>query len=37
VYGHLPPARIAMRPWFNDRQLRRIAEGAQAETVQATG
>jgi type IV secretion system protein VirD4 len=37
VYGHLPPARIAMRPWFNDPQLRRIAEGAQAETVQATG
>jgi type IV secretion system protein VirD4 len=27
VYGHLPPARISLRPWFRDRRLRRIAEG----------
>ena len=25
VYGHLPPARIALRPWFKERQLRRLA------------
>ncbi|MDQ3379520.1 MAG: type IV secretory system conjugative DNA transfer family protein [Actinomycetota bacterium] len=25
VYGHLAPARIALRPWFKDRQLRRLA------------
>lgn len=25
VYGHLAPARIALRPWFQDRQLRRSA------------
>ena len=24
VYGHLPPARIALRPWFKDRQLRAL-------------
>jgi len=28
VYGHLPPARIALRPWFADRHLRALAEGA---------
>ena len=32
VYGHLPPARIALRPWFKDRRLRKIASGA-AEPV----
>lgn len=37
VYGHLPPARITMRPWFNEPQLRRIVKGAQAHTVQAGG
>jgi type IV secretion system protein VirD4 len=37
VYGHLPPARITMRPWFNEPQLRRVVEAAQAETVQAGG
>jgi type IV secretion system protein VirD4 len=26
VYGHLPPARLALRPWFRDRALRRLAE-----------
>ena len=25
VYGHLAPARIALRPWFKDRQLRHLA------------
>ena len=25
VYGHLAPTRIALRPWFKDRQLRRLA------------
>jgi type IV secretion system protein VirD4 len=25
VYGHLAPARITLRPWFKERQLRRIA------------
>jgi type IV secretion system protein VirD4 len=35
VYGHLPPARIAMRPWFKDPQLRGTARGANAESVHA--
>ena len=25
VYGHLAPTRIALRPWFKDRRLRRLA------------
>src|SRR6185312_470299 len=25
VYGHLAPARLALRPWFKDRHLRRVA------------
>ena len=25
VYGHLAPARIALRPWFKDRRLRQLA------------
>ena len=25
IYGHLPPARIRLRPWFEDRRLRRKA------------
>jgi type IV secretion system protein VirD4 len=38
VYGHLPPARIAMRPWFNDPQLQRAAAaGLRPEPVQAGG
>lgn len=37
VYGHLPPARIAMRPWFKDPQLRRAASGASSGAVQAEG
>ena len=27
VYGHLPPARLALRPWFKDRELRSRAAG----------
>jgi type IV secretory pathway TraG/TraD family ATPase VirD4 len=27
VYGHLAPARIRLRPWFKDRQLRKLATG----------
>ena len=23
IYGHLPPARLALRPWYRDRELRR--------------
>ena len=37
VYGHLPPARIALRPWFKDPQLRRAASGASRGAVQAEG
>jgi type IV secretion system protein VirD4 len=37
VYGHLPPARVTMRPWFDEPQLRRVVEAAQTETVQAGG
>jgi type IV secretion system protein VirD4 len=38
VYGHLPPTKIAMRPWFKDRRLRRAANsGEQSEAVQAAG
>jgi len=25
IYGHLPPAHLQLRPWFNDRELRRLA------------
>jgi type IV secretion system protein VirD4 len=35
VYGHLPPARIAMRPWFNEPELRHTAERAEPQAVQA--
>ncbi len=28
VYGHLPPARLELRPWFADRELSRRAGGA---------
>jgi type IV secretion system protein VirD4 len=28
VYGHLPPARLTLRPWFKDKRLRKIAIGA---------
>ena len=36
VYGHLPPARITLRPWFRDPRLRKIASGA-AEPVGVAG
>ena len=26
VYGHLPPARLQLRPWFADRMLKRLAD-----------
>jgi type IV secretion system protein VirD4 len=29
IYGHLPPARLSLRPWFDDRQLTRRSEGRQ--------
>jgi type IV secretion system protein VirD4 len=32
VYGHLPPARIALRPWFKDRRLRRLARRGRIRT-----
>lgn len=28
IYGHLPPARLTLRPWFEDRHLRRLAAAA---------
>jgi type IV secretion system protein VirD4 len=37
VYGHLPPVRIALRPWFRDRRLRKIAAGVVAEPVGVAG
>lgn len=27
IYGHLPPARLRLRPWFEDGRLRDLAEG----------
>jgi type IV secretion system protein VirD4 len=27
IYGHLPPAKVRLRPWYRDRRLRRVAEG----------
>ncbi len=33
VYGHLPPARLRLRPYFADRALRRRAPPARAPTV----
>lgn len=32
IYGHLPPARITLRPWFKDRHLRRLAGGTRLRT-----
>ena len=28
VYGHLPPAKLALRPWFRESSLRRLTEEA---------
>jgi type IV secretion system protein VirD4 len=33
VYGHLPPARIHLRPWYADRTLRRRAQVLEAESA----
>ncbi len=30
VYGHLPPARLSLRPWYRDRALRRAATTAES-------
>ncbi|HEY8083325.1 MAG TPA: type IV secretory system conjugative DNA transfer family protein [Solirubrobacterales bacterium] len=30
VYGHLPAARLSLRPWFADRDLRELVEGGPA-------
>jgi type IV secretion system protein VirD4 len=35
VYGHLPPARIALRPWFKERRLRRLARRGSFRTEAA--
>jgi len=31
VYGHLPPARVSLRPWYEDASLVKLAEGAEDE------
>ena len=31
IYGHLPPVRLQLRPWYADRRLRRRASAEQAE------
>ena len=31
VYGHLPPARLSLRPWFEDSELKALAEGRSDE------
>jgi len=35
VYGHLAPARIALRPWFADRRLRELAHARGSQFVEA--
>ncbi len=35
VYGHLPPARITLRPWFKDRHLRQLATQSRVRTKAA--
>jgi type IV secretion system protein VirD4 len=30
VYGHLPAARLSLRPWFEDRHLRELVEGGRS-------
>ena len=38
VYGHLPPARLVLRPWFADRRLtRRASPAAASETAAGAG
>jgi type IV secretion system protein VirD4 len=36
IYGHLPPARLGLRPWYRCRELRRRVELTRAEPVRAT-
>lgn len=33
VYGHLPPARITLRPWFEDRRLRALTRARSGQLV----
>jgi type IV secretion system protein VirD4 len=33
VYGHLPPARLKLRPWFKNRRLRKQAGGDRANVT----
>jgi len=35
IYGHIPPAQIALRPWFKDRRLRRLARRSRLRTEAA--
>jgi type IV secretion system protein VirD4 len=37
VYGHLPPVRLRLRPWFADRRLRAVAGGAGQGAGQRAG
>jgi type IV secretion system protein VirD4 len=37
VYGHLPPAQLELRPWFADRDLRRLAAAQQPARVAKVG
>jgi type IV secretion system protein VirD4 len=34
VYGHLPPAKIKLRPWYADPELRKLRDGSGAEGVE---
>lgn len=31
VYGHLPPVRLRLRPWFTDRRMRAVAAGGNGQ------
>lgn len=33
VYGHLPPARLRLRPWYEDKELQGRMRGAGEETA----
>jgi len=37
VYGHLPPAQLELRPWFADRDLRRLAAAQQPASAAKVG
>ena len=37
IYGHLPPARLRLRPWYRTRELRRRVEIAPAATKELKG